>query len=154
VRRQCPGWLTRQAEDIVQDVLLKLLRSREKSDGNRTFSSVYLEKAVSGAVVDEIRRACRRRESSMENPEAIERTALASSRPDRSSSSGEIARAIVACMDRLVRPRRLAVTLYLHGCTVPEASTRLRWGLRKTESLVYRGLADLRRCLERKGLAP
>lgn len=58
VRRHCPRWLSEQADDIVQNVLLKLLESLKKSDGDRTFSSVYLEKSVSGAVVDEIRRAC------------------------------------------------------------------------------------------------
>lgn len=154
VRRNCPVWLMPQAEDIVQNLLLKLLRSRKKTDGNKTFSSVYLEKAACGAVVDEIRRVCRRREQQMHEPEAIERTVSASSGPEQGSSSREIARGIVGCLERLGRPRRLAVTLYLQGCTVPEASTRLHWNLRKTESLVYRGLADLRGCLKRRGLTP
>jgi RNA polymerase sigma-70 factor (ECF subfamily) len=154
VRRHCPGWLSAQADDIVQNVLLKLLKSLKKSDGNRTFSSVYLEKSVSGAVVDEIRRACRRRENPMGNGAAMERAASSRAGPERDSASGEIARGILECLDRLVRPRKLAVTLYLHGCTVPEAARRLRWSVHKTESLVYRGLSDLRVCLSRKGLKP
>ena len=74
--------------------------------------------------------------------------------PEEDSASREITRGVVDCLARLVTPRRLAVTLYLHGCSVPEASARLRWTHHRTESLVYRGLADLRRCLERKGLRP
>lgn len=46
------------------------------------------------------------------------------------------------------------MTLYLHGWTVPEAAGQLRWNLKRTESLVYRGLGELRGCLGRKGLAP
>jgi len=154
VRRNCPPWLGTQTEDIAQNVLLKLVKYREKHDGKPTFSSVYVEKAASGAVVDEIRRVCRRREGAMSDPEESERMESGAPGPERDSSSREIGLGIVDCLNRLIEPRRVAVTLYLNGCTVPEASGRLRWSLRRTESLVYRGLADLRRCLERKGLRP
>jgi RNA polymerase sigma-70 factor (ECF subfamily) len=46
------------------------------------------------------------------------------------------------------------VALYLNGCTVPEAASHLRWHLKRTEALVYRGLAELRHCLTGKGLTP
>jgi RNA polymerase sigma-70 factor (ECF subfamily) len=154
VRRRCPRWLSEQADDIAQNVLLKLLKSLNNTDGDRTFSSVYLEKSVSGAVVDEIRRACRRREDPIGNGAVMERAISSRADPERDSASGEIARGIVDCLSSLLRPRKLAVTLYLQGCTVREAAGRLGWSLHRTESLVYRGLADLRRCLARKGLEP
>jgi len=154
VRRHCPAWLAAQAEDIVQNAILRLLRTLEKSDGNRTFSSVYLEKSVSGAVVDEIRRACRRREDPVENLEAMAPADLSRADPEHEARSREVARGILDCLSRLARPRRMAVALYLHGCSVPEAAGRLGWTMRRTESLVYRGLANLRQCLERKGLRP
>jgi RNA polymerase sigma-70 factor (ECF subfamily) len=50
--------------------------------------------------------------------------------------------------------RRLAVTLYLHGHSVPDAARILDWSAKRTENLVYRGLADLRECLLSKGLRP
>jgi RNA polymerase sigma-70 factor (ECF subfamily) len=46
------------------------------------------------------------------------------------------------------------VTLHLQGYSVAEAAALLAFGLKQTENLVYRGLADLRRCLAAKGLAP
>jgi RNA polymerase sigma-70 factor (ECF subfamily) len=52
------------------------------------------------------------------------------------------------------RDRRLAVTLYLQGHTVPEAARILDWSGKRTENLVYRGLADLRECLMAKGMRP
>ncbi len=154
VRRHCPLWLAGHAEDIVQNAVLRLLRTLEKSDGNRTFSSVYLEKSVCGAVVDEIRRACRRREHPVEDLEVVEPVTGRQIDPEHEASSREIGRGILDCLGHLARPRRLAVTLYLHGCTVPEAAGRLGWSLRRTESLVYRGLANLRGCLQAKGLTP
>ena len=154
VRRHCPAWLAGHAEDIVQNTVLKLYKSMTGSDGKRTFSSVYVEKSVCGAVVDEIRRACRRKESPVDEPATMDRIATPDTTPERNAASREIARGILDCLARLIRPRRLAVTLYLYGCTVPEAAGRLGWPLRKTESLVYRGLADLRGCLGQKGLRP
>jgi len=154
VRRHCPPRLAGEAEDIAQNVLVKLLKSAKKSAGNKTFSSVYLEKSACGAVVDEIRRACRRREDPVQDPDGMDAMASKQAGPERGSASGEIARGILDCLTRLSRSRRLVVTLYLHGCTVPEAAARRGWTLTKTESLVYRGMADLRCCLERKGLTP
>jgi RNA polymerase sigma-70 factor (ECF subfamily) len=154
VRRHCPPRLAGEAEDIAQNVLVKLLKSARKSDGDKTFSSVYLEKSACGAVVDEIRRACRRREAPVQDPDGMDAMASKRAGPERGSSSREIARGILDCLKRLARSRRVVVTLYVHGCTVPEAAARRGWTLSKTESLVYRGMADLRRCLARKGLTP
>jgi RNA polymerase sigma-70 factor (ECF subfamily) len=153
VRRACPGWLGHQAEDIVQNVLIKLLKSSRKSEGTKTFSPVYLEKSVYGAVVDEIRRACRRREKGGED-ETIDQVTSRDAGPDRRTFSSEIARGILDCLARLSRPRRLAVTLYLQGCTVPETAQHLQWVPKRAENYVYRGLSDLRQCLQGKGLEP
>jgi RNA polymerase sigma-70 factor (ECF subfamily) len=141
-------------DDIAQNVLLKLLRAIEKSEGKRTYSTVYLEKSAHGAVVDEIRRVYRRREESVDPQATLESAPAESGDPHRSSSAREIARGIFDCLGRMSPPRRLAVSLYLNGCTVPEAAAHLRWHLKRTESLVYRGLAELRNCLEAKGLKP
>ena len=72
--------------------------------------------------------------------------------PERLAASSEIGRGILDCLSRMSRERRLAVTLYLQGHTVPEASRVLEWTAKRTENLVYRGLADLRECLLSKGL--
>jgi RNA polymerase sigma-70 factor (ECF subfamily) len=154
VRRNCPPWLAGHAEDIVQNVLIKLLRSSRKSEEEKTFSSVYLEKAVYGSVVDEIRRVCRRREHGVDDPEALEGAASGEAGPERRSSSEEIATGVLDCLERLARPRKLAVTLYLHGWTLREAADHLTWTFKKTESLIYRGMRQLRDCLRGKGLEP
>ena len=69
-------------------------------------------------------------------------------------ASREIGQGIRDCLARLKNERRMAVTLYLQGHSVPEASRILEWSTKRTENLVYRGLADLRECLLSKGLRP
>ncbi len=102
--------------------------------------------------MDEIRRVRRRRESP--NDAAFELLADRGADPATEASSRELGAAIRACLLRLAESRKLAVTLYLLGHTVPESARNLGWPLKKAENMVYRGLADLRRCLARKGFTP
>jgi len=155
VARACPAWFSGHCEDIVQNALVKLVRRLEESGRNPGFSSMYLMKAAHGAAVDEIRHWCRGgRPSLVLDESSLERRCSDEADPERSSVSHEIGHAIQQCLALLVSPRQLAVTLYLQGSTVPEASRRLGWTLGKTEKLVYRALGDLRRCLIGKGIAP
>ena len=58
------------------------------------------------------------------------------------------------CLGRMVRPRRLAVTLQLEGYTPAEAAPLLGWNTKKVYNLIHRGMQDLRDCLRAKGLGP
>lgn len=153
VSRVCPDWLADHAEDIVQNAMVQLLAALNRSGGKQEFSTIYLRRVAHGATVDEIRRRCRRREETTESG-TLERARSETGSPEQFSAAREIGRGIVECLTRLSSPRRLAVTLFLRGCTVPEAARRLRWTVKKTEHLVYRALRDLRRCLAMKGLTP
>ena len=154
VRRTCPAWLASMAEDIVQNVLTQLVGQVRASEGERTYSAMYLEKAAYGATVAEIRRLCRRREESMEERAATLTTPAPAADPEQDAAAREIAHEIQDCLGRLLAPRRLAVTLHLYGCTVPEVARRLGWTPKKAENLVLRGMRDLRTCLTAKGLKP
>ena len=74
--------------------------------------------------------------------------------PERETRARQLGEGMRECMTHLARPRRLAITMYLQGHSVPDAGRILGWTTKKTENLVYRGLADLRRCLEAKGMTP
>lgn len=154
VARLCPSWLSGRAEDLVQVALLRVFEASRKREGNAEFSSFYLKKAAYSAVVDEIRRQRRRPEVSLEEGDAAEERAPAAPEPDpeRRSAAREIGQGIHECLGRLIRPRRLAVTLHLQGHSVAETARLLGWPVKKAENLVYRGMADLRSCLEAKGM--
>jgi len=55
---------------------------------------------------------------------------------------------ILDCLSSLQDRRRTAVTLHLQGFRTAEVATALGWTEKQAENLVYRGLADLRSCLE------
>jgi len=118
---------------------------------NRPFASSYLYKVAHSALVDEIRRVRRRREAALDDEE-VAPVAITRQDPERIAAAREIGRGIQDCLSQMSRERRLAVTLYLQGHSVPDAARVLDWPAKRTENLVYRGLADLRECLEAKGM--
>jgi RNA polymerase sigma-70 factor (ECF subfamily) len=153
VAHVCPRMLSDRREDLVQDCLMRLMDLARKGEGERRLPSSYLYKVAHSVLIDEIRRIRRRRETSLEEGEPVPMEAP-SGNPETVAAGQEIGRGILQCLAGLLRERRLSVTLYLQGHSVPEAARILDWSPKKTENLVYRGLADLRECLAAKGFKP
>jgi RNA polymerase sigma-70 factor, ECF subfamily len=156
VARLCPGWLSSQRDDLVQAAVMRVMQlaSRPQSgDDDPELATAYLYRVAHSALVDEIRRANRRQETALDET-AIDRVAVTLQDPERAAASREIGRNIQECLAAMARDRRQAVALYLQGHTVPEAARLLEWSAKRTENLVYRGLADLRECLMSKGIKP
>lgn len=156
VARVCPPWLSAQSEDIVQAALIRVVEILRRREGDASLNSSYLWKVAYSATVDEIRRRRRRKEVPLEEgePGGVENLKATLPDPERLRESQEVGNAIRECLARLLRERRLAVTLYLQAHSVPELSRLLGWSTKRGENLVYRGLADLRACLSSKGVRP
>jgi RNA polymerase sigma-70 factor, ECF subfamily len=159
VRKQCPAWLRDHAQDIAQAALTKVMAAERRGEGIRPLSPFYLYRVAHSALVDEIRHRKRRPEVPLEGVRAADDDARAfepagHDDPESTASFRELGSAVRDCLSCAKRERRLAVTLYLLGHTVPEAARILGWDAKRTENLVYRGLADLRQCLAGKGHKP
>lgn len=154
VSRTCPRWLAAEADDLVQNALLRLMEIWRRREGEAQFSTFYLRRAAYSVVVDEIRRRRRRGEVSLEPEAEGEEPARPSREPDPEtvSASRELGREISECLGRLVRPRRLATTLHLQGHRIREVGELMGWTEKKAENLIYRGLSDLRSCLHERGI--
>ena len=159
VRRQCPAWLSADVDDIAQMAVAKVMAANKAGEGNAQLPASYLYKVAHSALVDEIRRRRRRREEALEldgpagEPGRV-REPVTLSNPEGDARLQELGAAVRACLLSIKRERRLAVMLYLQQHTVPEAARLLGWAVKRTENLVYRGLADLRQCLLAKGHRP
>ena len=84
----------------------------------------------------------------------LEATPQSQPGPERVARAREIGRGILGCLKTLTPERTLGVALYLQGHTAPQTARILGWSLKKAENMIYRGMADLRGCLEGKGLRP
>ena len=153
-RRACPPRIADEVEDIVQLALMKLMKSSNGGEGNRTVSASYIWRVAYTSVIDEIRRRDRRREDPLIEHSSGANPIAPQPNPEREAVSRHIGDAIRDCLQRMVDARRRVVTLHLVGHTVPEISGLLDLRPKQADNLVYRGMADLRRCLSGKGITP
>jgi len=150
LRQVCPPWLSPHLDDLVQ---LAAIRVHQTYDGAE-INGGLLYRVAQSVVIDEIRRQRRRQEILM-TPTTPERVAGPSHHtPEALAHSESTTCAIQGCLHELPDDRRRAVDLYLQGHSVPESAALLGFDQKKTENLVYRGLADLRVRLERLGVLP
>ncbi len=154
----CPSSLADGSEDLVQDAMLKVMRIISERPAGTELNATYLWRTAYCALVDQLRALRRRAEVPLgdDEDESGPALTLVSSEPGpaRSGTSAEIRRALAHCLGRLVESRRLAVILHLQGETAAEAGSLLGWGTKKVYNLTFRGLEDLRRCLEGQGVEP
>lgn len=150
----CPRSLADRREDLVQEALLRVTRVLARSKPERELNATYLWRTAYSALVDELRRLRTRGEVDLE--EAGPGEALSSPRPGPSAASRgrEIRRALAECLKRLIEPRRLAVILHLQGERPRDAAEILGWPRKRVHNLTFRGLRDLRRCLEAQRVTP
>jgi RNA polymerase sigma-70 factor, ECF subfamily len=136
VERHCPPLLAAHREDFVQMALVRLLELRS-GEGTGGLGASYLWRVAYTVVIDEIRRFRRQ-----------QRQAEQLDRGERGAPGPEARAEILQCLDGLQDRRRAAVSLHLQGFRTAEVATALGWTEKQAENLVYRGLADLRLCLE------
>lgn len=152
VARLCPGWLSASRDDLVQAAVSRVLDRMDPGEGTSSFNSSYLYRIAHSVLVDEIRRVRRRDEVGY--AEAPETLASPAPSPDQELAGSAMVGALRECLDNLAEARKLAVTLHLEGHTVPEIAGLLGWRAKRADNALYRGLADLRRCLQTKGYNP
>jgi RNA polymerase sigma-70 factor (ECF subfamily) len=154
VRRICRSSLASHHEDIVQQAMIRVTQTFASGEEKEPRTGSYLWKVAYTAALKEIQRVRRRREVGIEDAGGGMLTDGRAPDPERASFSREIGVKIRECLDLMVEPRRLAVLLHLHGYGLGESATVLGWPAKRCDNLLYRGLSDLRKCLESKGVKP
>lgn len=149
VKKVCPPWLAEEADDLVQEAFLKLLKMLEADSAPAEVNFAYIKRMAYSTVVDEVRKRQRRPAMGHEAGEQAELVKDQTEDP----SLADTGVAIQDCLTEQIAERRRAVTLHLLGHTVAEVATLMECKSKRAENWVYRGMAQLRECLTRKGLA-
>ncbi|KIG15192.1 RNA polymerase sigma-70 factor, group 3 [Enhygromyxa salina] len=152
----CPPDLAASADDIVQLAIIRVLavlRARDRAgEGVEPPSASYLWKVAYTTTIDELRKM-QSRERTRDHATGVVGPVEVPT-PDGAVAASEVSAALRSCLGALHEDRRRAVVLHLQGHTVAETGGLLGWTRKRAENLIYRGLADLRRCLGNKGYAP
>jgi RNA polymerase sigma-70 factor (ECF subfamily) len=148
VARACPSDLASQREDLVQAALLRVLEREAQGEQNQVRTASYLWRVAFSVIADELRR--RRADQLRSRRTMVGEQPV----PEGRTPLPELGLGIRDCLGRLAEPRRMAVLLHLQGFRAEEIAVVLHWAVKRVQNLTYRGLADLRKCLEQKGLVP
>jgi len=132
------------AEDVVQDTMLKVWTHRGRWQHGRAKFSTWLYRVVSNRCID------LRRKPRTENVDAVPE--IADSHPDASSviERNEVSNMLEAAMQRLPEQQRLAVILSYHeNMSNGEIAEVMDTTVAAVESLLKRGRQQLRELLRR-----
>lgn len=130
-----------QAEDIAQDVLMRMLRYHEGWLSKTSFH-VWLRRAVYNRTIDIYRK---NRSWQMNDLSAADHIADGLPPPDQGLAAQEMESTVAAAMNELPLRQRMAVTLcFYEHMSLAEAGEVLKVSVGAVESLLHRAKATLR----------
>lgn len=147
----CPPRLASSVDDIVHEAYLRVVRAAAR-DGAEAPRRSYLWKVVYTTMIDWMRREGVRHRG-IDGEVAID-TVAGGATPEASVDARQIGAHIHDCVDRLPPTRKPVVALYLQGHGAGEIARLLDTAYKSVENLLYRGLAQVRACLQKKGVTP
>lgn len=141
------------AEDVVQEALLKAYRGLDKFE-NRSELSTWLHRITTNCAYDLLRKRQRRAEDDLPETDA-ESDALTTSflssmpGPEQTAHSSDIRRRVHESMERMSATERTAFVLrHFEGHTLEHIGTTLGISLAATKQCVFRAVRKVRQDLE------
>jgi RNA polymerase sigma-70 factor (ECF subfamily) len=141
-------------DEVFQEVRIRVWNAVGSSEKIAELPASYVYRTAESAAVDFVRRGQARRADvtePIERPSTGDHTGLHSPEPLGDRELGDL---IELALADLAVSRRGVVRMYLEGYSAGEIGELLGWTEAKARNLVYRGLADLREALGRRGVGP
>ena len=141
-------------DEVFQEVRLRIWRAfGDQGETIRQLPAAYVYQTARAAAIDLIRRRRARRSDQSDPLESVGE--IATHRlADRLLLAREFGDQIEAALGELAESRRPIVRMYLQGYDREEIGRTVGWSEAKVRNLLYRGLADLREALKRRGIGP
>jgi len=138
-------------DDVLQEVRIRLWQACPTSEQIQALGASYVYRAATTAARDLLRRRRARAASLTDDVDEHSNLAVTANASD-DTEAGDLERQVLAVLDTIPLSRRSVVRMYLSGYDRAEIAELLGWSEAKTRNLLYRGLADLRDGLTRKGI--
>ena len=152
VRMKLPYYLAESAEDVLQDVMLKLMKAESASDGMiENFG--YMKQTVMSVVIDHIRKYKNNgaQESSLEEVSSVPEL-VGGQAPDEMAHQSHMLEHIHQAMGQLSQVRQTALKLYLRGMKIKEIAQLTDMNMAKVRNEVYRGKNEVLKILNTRGV--
>jgi len=137
-------------DDLFQEVYIKIWKTIRDNDHEIRYPNAYIRRIVYSVFINEINRINREKEAlnlcgTLSRP--------GNGRKHHDAGDDEAVRdALIGSIDGLRKTRQIVIKLRLQGFTLHEIAGLNRWPYRKTCSVFYRGLKDLKDRLREKGI--
>jgi RNA polymerase sigma factor (sigma-70 family) len=147
IRHRCPSLSNVEAEDVTQEVLLKIVKSMERGTKIENLRS-YIWRVAYTTALDILEEKADEVASAVEI-EAREVEKIKDSwRLGASLTQRELRQHLERMLQALSADRRRILKLFLLGMNAKEIADHLEWTHSKVRHLYYRGLRDLRRIID------
>jgi RNA polymerase sigma factor (sigma-70 family) len=156
------GLAPEDVEDVVQEVRVRLWRARPESETIAGLGVSYVYRTAMSAALEVVRRkrgsgpgmSLSDDRDGQDDSGGAATAASPDAGPELALARSELAQTVSEAVRELPDARRTAVRLYLVGYSRGEIAHMVGWSEAKTRNLIYRGLADLRAALRRRGVGP
>jgi RNA polymerase sigma factor (sigma-70 family) len=145
--------------EVVQEVRVRLWKARPAGETIAGLGVSYIYRTAMSAALEVVRRH-RTVHGPVESGGGIdegldrEPAVAEASGPEQMLDRSDLAQTVAQEVGALADARRVAVQLYLVGYSRDEIAGTLGWSQAKARNLIYRGLAELRTALGRRGIGP
>ncbi|HVP91321.1 MAG TPA: sigma-70 family RNA polymerase sigma factor, partial [Terriglobales bacterium] len=136
-------------EDLLQEIRIRIWKSLRDNERQIQYFDAYLRKIVYSVFINEINRVQRENELLQKSEARLN----AGDGADRNAPEEAALRDVLAAsIDDLKEAKQQVLKLRLEGFTLNEIARLNQWPYRKTCSIFYRGLKDLKRKLGERGV--
>jgi RNA polymerase sigma factor (sigma-70 family) len=157
IRKTCPSIQPLDMDDIEQEVKIAVWKEIRKSEKEIRNLGSYIWRVAYTTTSKVMKRLSEQRRALIDpQDEALDEEQIFKSSqtelPEVQLQNKELGEMVRESVDSLIESRRQVVKLYLSGLTADEITKYFGWSDGKARNLLSRGLADLRKGLEEKGI--
>ena len=157
IRKTCPSIDQSDMDDIEQEVKITVWKEIRKSEKEIRNLGSYIWRVAYTTTSKVMKRLSEQRRALIDTQdEVLEQDEKfrtnTTDLPEARLQNKELEEIVYASVNSLIDSRRQVVKLYLSGLTADEMTKYFGWSDGKARNLLSRGLADLRKLLQKKGI--
>ena len=153
VPMKLPHYLMESNDDVVQDVMMKLMKADERA-GETVKNFGYMKQTVMSVVIDYIRKHKTHQSQEMEFNEVHDMPELekAHSSPEQLVHHQSLLEHVYQAIGQLSELRQTTLLLYLRGMKIKEIAEISNMNTAKVRNEVYRGKSEILKILNARGV--
>ena len=153
VPMKLPHYLMESNDDVVQDVMMKLMKADERA-GETVKNFGYMKQTVMSVVIDYIRKHKTHQSQEMEFSETHEmrQQGKTHSSPEQLVHHQSLLEHVYQAIGQLSELRQTTLLLYLRGMKIKEIAEISNMNTAKVRNEVYRGKSEILKILNAQGV--